>query len=106
MNENTAPIESLRSFALAQCEGTIRRDHADRPHRAVRAHLVAFAHMCTNALDGEEWAVKRIATVLDLFAIYGLAGVDTDTVAVKIEAILATDVTRPDGAIARAGIEV
>lgn len=69
-------IESLRTFAVENNE-------------------IAFAH-----LDGEEWAVERIADTMrriDAAAQYR----DANQIALKLSAVRSTDTTRPDGAIAR-----
>jgi hypothetical protein len=73
--KNSAAIESLRTFAITHNE-------------------IAFAHMCTAALDGEEWATVQIAPVLRAFR-----GGRPEIVA--LDAIRATNTTRPDGAVAR-----
>lgn len=93
MNTNTAAIESLRTFAISEVSGSTPRECADRPHFA------AFAHMCTAALQGEEWAVERLMT--SGFSRWTSRCSSAWTIA----AIRATDCTRPDGAIAR-GIEI
>ncbi len=80
---DTAAIESLRSFALGQ----IRHRHGMPGEE--RTHMVAFADMCTAALNGEEWAVERIAPALRCGTWYPLLLSDI---------IRATDCTRPDGA--------
>lgn len=96
---NTA-IESLRTFALSHNE-------------------IAFAHLCTAALNGEEWAVERITGALKLIAARS-AALHAHVVALKaqarpghkdyfeadvspltLEIVQATDTTRPDGATAR-----
>lgn len=80
---DTTAIESLRTFAV---------DHNELP----------FAHLCTAALAGEQWAVERIVPVVErheiAIEVYG----DKRTV---LEMIRATDTTRPrpDGATARGG---
>lgn len=76
---DTAAIESLRSFA---------EQHGE----------MAFSHLCTAALAGEEWARERIACALVEF-------LDPTETGGALDRIRATDTTRPDGAIAR-GIEV
>jgi hypothetical protein len=83
MNETldtAAAIESLRSFAIACCE-------------------IEFAHLCTAALNGEQWAAERVRDALDRIgnaAEYGDAAH-----AVMLASVCSTDTTRPDGAIAR-----
>lgn len=85
-NTNRDAIESLRSFAVANSE-------------------LAFAHLCTAALDGEEWAVERmagpVAEVIDASwtrrGHYRSAAVRQ---AATLRVIRSTDTARPDGAIA------
>ena len=80
-NLDTAAIESLRSFAMR---------HGEMP----------FAHLCTAALAGEEWAVERIRNAIDLK--YACLSFDDDLVAQDmLKTIRSTDCTRPDGTIAR-----
>lgn len=104
-NPNTAAIESLRTFALAHNESgrsTQRRHVGVHAFEAAdRDHLAAFAHLCSAALNGEQWAVERLADVLELFDAYMLNNSDYDTAQAKLDVILATDTTRPDGLIAR-----
>jgi hypothetical protein len=83
---DTAAIESLRGFALANNE-------------------LAFAHMCTAALQGETWAVERVTDTLRRITA-GLEYRDADQSTNTLDCIRATNTTRPDGAVARAGIEV
>lgn len=71
---NTAAIESLRNFAMANSE-------------------IQFAHMCNAALAGEAWAVERVNC-----AVERCLGCGEDT---WIHVIRTTDTARPDGAIAR-----
>lgn len=74
-------IEGLRAFALA--------------HREIQ-----FSHLCTAALNGEEWAVERVEHALDRIADgdgHGQTPTDTDRLAV----IRTTDTTNPDGSTAR-----
>lgn len=82
---DTAAIESLRSFA---------EQHGE----------IQFAHLCTAALQGEGWAIERMREIpfkIDMQAMTcGRRRVAMLTV------IRATDTTRPDGAIARAAVEV
>lgn len=73
---NTAAIESLRTFATAVYE-------------------LEFAHLCTAALHGEEWAVERISAALQQHTSVDEGGTWT------LSAIRTTDTTRPDGLIAR-----
>lgn len=67
---NTAAIEELRGFAIGNNE-------------------IAFAHLCTAALNGEAWALERVTAVLDRIA------------GEMLLAIRAADTTRPDGSVAR-----
>lgn len=76
---DTAAIESLRSFAERHGE-------------------LQFAHLCTAALAGEEWARERIAWALVEF----IGPTETGG---ALDRIRDTDTSRPGGAIAR-GIEV
>lgn len=78
---DTAAIESLRSFAVSR--GTLQ-----------------FAHMCTAALNGEEWALERIW----YFLTPGACIVDATSAintAHLLNLIAFTDTTRPDGAMGR-----
>lgn len=78
-NLDIAAVESLRTFALTHGE-------------------LAFAHLCTAALEGEEWAVERIDAARR--ALSGQAyGVSESGVA--LAHIRKTDTTRPDGAVPR-----
>lgn len=97
---DTAAIESLRTFAYTQCE-----------HPSVSLaeipHFVAFSYMCTAALQGEEWAVERIAPVVAEHAADAQwcaehsHFVGNTLIATTLQLIRNTDCTRPDGAIAR-----
>jgi hypothetical protein len=91
-------IESLRTFA------TEHATNRNSSHYSYRAELSAFVHMCTAALDGQEWAVKRVTDTLRRID-EGEKYRDADQVQIKLSAIRATDTTRPDGAIAKS-IEV
>lgn len=82
MNTNTAAIESLRAFA---------EQHGE----------LSFAHLCTAALQGEQWAIER----LDEHFLHLGADLRHTDASWKLDAIRSTDCTRPDGAIAR-GIEI
>ena len=77
-------IESLRAFATTHGE-------------------LAFAHLCTAALAGEEWAVERVNDVFDthydMLALHPAAR--HHKIADRLELIRLTDTTRPDGTIAR-----
>lgn len=79
MTIDTAVIESLRDFALANGE-------------------IAFNYLCTAALNGEAWAVERIAPTVRVWNSSAMAGKRT---VLRLDAIRATDTTRPDGTIAR-----
>lgn len=72
-------IESLRAFALSHNE-------------------VAFAHLCTDALTGEEWAVDRVTPALFELPLWSNNKQHELTLR---HVISATDTTRPDGAVAR-----
>lgn len=104
LDMETAAIESLRTFALANNE-------------------TAFAHLCTSALNGEAWAVERVTGALKLIATRS-AALHAHVVALKaqaspehkdyfeadvspltLEIVQTIDTTRPDGATARS-IEV
>ena len=79
-NTDHAAIESLRTFAAAHNE-------------------LAFAHLCTAALQGEEWAIERITDSKEALAAYGRTGqLDHDDTMLLIAN---TDTTRPDGATPR-----
>jgi hypothetical protein len=87
---DTAAAESLRTFAVSHGE-------------------LAFAHLCTAALVGEEWAAERLH---DAFARIGAqvfseyrSRASEEIEAVAIDVIRATDTARPDGAIARAAFK-
>lgn len=77
----SAAIESLRTFAMSHNE-------------------IEFAHLCTAALNGEQWALDRLNAPMLKIGQLGLAG-SPSYVEAKLSIILATDTTRPDGAIAR-----
>jgi hypothetical protein len=85
---NNDAIESLRSFAVANNE-------------------IDFAHLCTAALDGEVWAVERIAPVVtehanDVeFCALNSHWVGNALIATTRTLIRSTNTARPDGAIAR-----
>jgi len=74
---NETAIESLRSFAVANNE-------------------IDFAHLCSAALAGEEWAVKRLASVTT-----EIIDASWTSKAETLRVICSTDTARPDGAIAR-----
>ena len=77
-NTNNTAIESLRTFALNHNE-------------------IAFAHLVTAALNGEDWAVERVSEALDNMLFGHASTNDTD----MLRVIRATDTARPDGAIAK-----
>ncbi len=72
-------IENLRTFAVSHGE-------------------IQFAHLCTAALNGEEWAVERIEGVLVQIRNTLPANIKTED---ALATIRATDTSRPDGAVAR-----
>lgn len=74
-----AAIESLRTFAVANNE-------------------MEFAHLCTAALAGEEWAMERVQPALTVFHGTGNAQHHAQQ---AWSVIRDTDTTRPDGAVAR-----
>lgn len=98
--ETRAAIESLRSFAVS---------HGELP----------FAHLCTSALGGEEWAIERIVEACRLIAMrtaslnahvaalcLQAAAIHrhhfrADPSGLTLEIIRSTDVIRPDRAVAR-----
>ena len=80
--DRVADLEALRNFAITNNE-------------------VAFSHLVTAALAGEEWAVARLEAPLRLWAVAKTMTPLTAT----IDMMRSTDTTRPDGAVAR-GIEV
>ncbi len=82
MLTDTAAIKSLRTFAAARGE-------------------VEFAHPCTAALQGEEWAAERIDAARRALAGDTFGAVDHG---LALAHIRSTDCTRPDGAIARGAI--
>ncbi len=98
-NPNTAAIESLRTFALAQCVSSAH------PHDYANNDVfVRFGHLCTAALAGEEWAVERIASLCDWLSRISNAHrervLEGNGCALR-DAIRATDTLRPDSAVAR-----
>lgn len=85
---DTAAIESLRAFAALHGE-------------------LEFAHLCTAALNGEEWAQREVDAVLDHIA-------DAENSSTsrceacdrsKLDIIRSTDTIRPDGSVARIFID-
>lgn len=89
METNTDAIESLRTFVLTTSAASAV-DHA---------HLVEFAHLCTAALNGEEWATERLTPALSSSFVTGERS--HARACELLNVIRATDATRPDGAIAR-----
>lgn len=80
-NIDTAAAETIRTFALANNEP-------------------AFAHLVTAALNGEEWAIERVAGTLASAS--QMEGFDLRALTANFLAFIwQTDTTRPDGAIAR-----
>lgn len=90
---NTATIESLRNFALTRNE-------------------IAFAHLCTAALNGEEWAIERVARAFRIISrrseMIGTGDPmqDVSSDEVTLEVIREADTTRPDGGTSRGLVEV
>lgn len=82
MNMDNASLESLRNFALAHNE-------------------IAFAHLCTAALEGEVWAVERVDHVLDIIIDNNIVRADGGYCRTKLEVIHNANTTRPDGAVAK-----
>jgi hypothetical protein len=78
--ETRAAIESLRSFAVS---------HGELP----------FAHLCTSALAGEEWARWRVSETLKQLDDLIEDGVEREWAQNAV--INSTNTTRPDGAVAR-----
>lgn len=111
-DENLIPMAEVSQLeARAECERVVlgARDSAIESLRtfALTNGEVAFAHLCTAALAGEEWAVERVtwslsniqAVVLDCGP---LSAAEFERA--QIHAIRATDTARParpDSAIAR-----
>lgn len=75
-----AALESLRSFAYAHGE-------------------MAFGHMVTAALNGEQWAIDRATPVAERFAA-DIKVIDRHTQA-TLQVVRATDATNPDGSTSR-----
>lgn len=59
----------------------------------------AFAHLCTAAIAGEQWAIERVEFVIG--AISTITEADGDIDEAKLAIIQVTRTIRPDGAIAR-----
>ena len=76
-------IEALRTFALTHNE-------------------IAFAHLCTAALAGEEWAINRVMLAIAPL-VRTLSG---PRAAHAIQVIRAIDTSRPDGLVARTLTEI
>lgn len=94
MRIDTAAIEPLKQFAEQNGE-------------------IEFAHLCTAALQGEEWAIERVSSVIARLTDSMLAAsLDTMSPAdrrymvhvCRIDVIRSTDCTRLDGSIARAAV--
>jgi hypothetical protein len=86
---DTAAIESLQAFALAHGE-------------------IAFAHLCTAALNGEKRAASMVKEANESIAVEEMDLVSGSKALrrqavdkIMLRTIRATDTTRPDGAIAR-----
>jgi hypothetical protein len=82
---NKDAVESLRTFAMQHNE-------------------IEFAHMCTAALEGKEWAIASVEFALSRIALTcaDTGRLNTDEFEeLQLRIIRATDTTRPDGAIAR-----
>ncbi len=77
VREHAEPIEQLRAFAL---------EHGE----------IAFSHLCTAALAGEEWAIDRIGKALACGTSYPLLLADI---------IRATDTTREDEYVAKSFVD-
>lgn len=82
---DAADIEALRSFAAEHNE-------------------IQFAHLCTAALQGEEWAIDRVGdalrTIRETFGGHGHPRASVVRGA-QLAVIRATDTTRLDGSTAR-----
>ncbi len=96
---DTAAIESLRTFAINYADANTERQSTNRDN------LLNFVHMCTAALDGEEWAEERIGNVLSRISWIRSGNIRNTDDEIRIAVIRSTSTTRPDGAIAR-GFEV
>lgn len=71
---------------------------------ALNHGYVQFAHLCTAALNGEEWAVERVTQALELISDREDEGTHSTLRATR-EAIRSTDTTSPDGATAHEEFE-
>lgn len=101
---DTAAIEAIRDFAIGYLAGA-------RAEHGTPEHFLAFVHMCSDALNGNESAIERVTPLVKAFdwlspdddtgAIYNAGSVTR----AKLAYINRTDTTRPDGVIAR-GFEV
>lgn len=102
---DTAAIENLRNFAFTQATSINGGTPGQAYERAAeREHLAAFIHLCTAALQGEEWAVERIDWAMDRVAavVRDCGPLSADEFErTQLHAICLIDTTRPDGAIAR-----
>jgi hypothetical protein len=78
MTNTNNEIEALRTFAVANNE-------------------MAFAHLCTAALNGEGWAIGRVNHVITAAAAYR----NRTAVRGPLALIRDADTARPDGAVAR-----
>ena len=79
MDNTTIAIESLRTFALSENE-------------------ISFAHLCTAALAGEEWAMERIVQARARLSQFN--GGRNNEVS-RIYVLRSTNTTRPNGTVAR-----
>jgi len=92
-DETRTAIESLSAFAFAHGE-------------------LAFVHLCTAALAGEESAITRVTEALAEIAAAnigscGNALIDTlGDASCSLAVIRSTDTTYPNGAVARGVIEI
>ncbi len=77
----TTAIESLRTFV---------ERHAK----------IQFSHLCTAAIEGEDWAIERIAMAFEIWDKPSKHGA-SDTTPLLLETIRNTDITRPDGCVAK-----
>jgi hypothetical protein len=104
MTNTNAAIESLRSFAMEHVttnNADVGRDESWYPGCN---SSFAFVHLCTAALEGEEWAMERIGSVVEEWTYFNAVRCEIPEsrfTEYALESIRATDTTRPDGAIAR-----
>lgn len=80
-NTNRDALEALRAFAVACGE-------------------LQFAHLCTAALAGEEWAMARLEATLRVWAVARTM----PPVTIMVDVIRSTDTTRPDGSVGAASV--